>query len=193
MKVSKIILDTNPLSLLLVLGLLIPVTSHCAKVVDRLVLELNQTPFTQNQIKNYVLTHITLSDEESVNNLNLSESWTRYLAKFLADMIIDQEASRLGSYEPTTKMLEDATQLIIRKDTLGFHRKMSPDQFSKTLKKVLRIENFKRIKQRQLSLGATTDTEAGWQQSAWYKDLREKAMIRFFKDAYQYIPSHADL
>lgn|GEM_PF-4553399 len=158
---------------------------------DRLIVSVNSTPYTQRQIEVYLTVKEGLRDAsvDSAPVLN-SENWPAALNAFADDMIVHQEAHRVGSFQVT----ENAEKLARGK----FEKRRSGDSafatasgrlniddrtLTRTLNTVLRTEAFRRNKERQ-SIVARTDDDGA---PRWFEEIKDRAVVRYFAGAEKYV------
>src|SRR5690606_35170412 len=123
-----------------------------AQLGDRLVIAINDTPYTQRQIEMYITIKESLRKSDNVRLIQPSD-WADVVDVFTEDMIIFQESLRLGSFEPADPLVGRFLSAV--KDKISQDRKFGaelkrlgveePDLRS-ALQTVLRIDSYRRSK-----------------------------------------------
>src|SRR5690606_10479717 len=80
-------------------------------VVDRLLFEVDLRSYSQSQMELYLLCKDAVGGAETLRTVG-GDNWDRLLEEFKNDMIIQQEALRLGSFEASTRVLEKALEVF---------------------------------------------------------------------------------
>jgi len=167
---------------------------------DRLILAINQVPYSQRQIELYTAIRTALfapSDQTGV--VVGSSNWTAALELFSTDMMILQEAQRLGSFGTIDAVLEKySAQLQARRAAHGEFamalQRLGADDpaLAHTLESVLRVVAFRRSKNRQeaqdLSAGSGATLAQPGGVAKWLSDLSGRAATRLYLGAEVYRP-----
>jgi len=172
-------------------------TGVAAQISDRLVLEINNTPYTQRQVEIYSLVKAALDAKPGTTvAVTDAKNWQDHLEGFRRDMLIEQEASRLGGFNTTEQMQQKAAEIYVQKTAGNAAVKaaaerlaLSPAGVARILATVLRVEGLRRSKQRQDAINDSSTTRQQRQNSedtAWLDDLANRASIRYYKGALSY-------
>jgi len=160
-------------------------------VGDRLIVSINSTPYSQRQLECYLLVKESLRDGSNGPVPVLTAAyWPAALAAFAEDMIVHQEAHRVGSYQASDAALKIAREKFEKRRELDAGTNASARRLGieertllRTLHTVLRTEAFRRNKDRQ-SVVARVDDEGA---PKWFEDIRNRAVVRFYSGAESYI------
>ena len=168
---------------------------------NRLVLAINQVPYSQRQIELYTAVRVALfAPADQTGTLVDSANWNASLALFTTEMVILQEAQRLGSFGTVDAVLEkysarlQARRTAHGKFAMALQRLGADDPaLAHTLENVLRVAAFRRSKNRQeaqdiSAAGGATPTQPGGA-AKWLSDLSGRAATRLYLggDVYQTI------
>jgi len=166
---------------------------------DRVVMEVDHVPYTQRQLELYILFKDILRGQQPVRKAD-AENWFGLLEEFRTDMIVNQEAIRLSSFQPSAQMLAKAKEIFSK-------RRSSDDSIMTSLQRLavapgtetdnfvltLRVEAFRRGKQRQAAIqdGRNSTTMVRTLRfSQWLMDLEERAVVRYFDGSMGYQDIH---
>lgn len=160
-----------------------------APLGDRLVIGVNNVPYSQRQVESYILVKESLrKTSDGTSRVIDARSWKDALQVFGEDMIVLQEAERLGSYQNEGALVEKFRAVFRQKATAGSalaaaQSRLGIDEASvkKTLESVLRVVAFRKAKDR-----GSDDAKAG-QKSKWLTELTDRAVVRFYQDAESYV------
>lgn len=168
-------------------GLLLAATAAAAVVPlgDRLVVGINNVPYTQRQVECYILVKESLRKTDTgVSRVIDERSWPQALAVFSEDMSVLQEAERLGSYQNETGIVEKFFDVVKQKRKKGhaldgaLKRLGVDDQgLTRTLESVLRVAAFRKAK----------DKGASDSRVKWLADLVDRSVVRYYRDASKYV------
>ena len=163
---------------------------------DRLVIEINNAPYTRRQVEVYIAIKESLRKDGGTGlKIVNAKNWDVALKVFAWDMLIEQEASRLGSFQPSKKNIEKYLKIVRKRFATDVNlrntkARLGVDERSvkRTLSTVLRTEAFRSSKDRQAAIsGGEGDKKKQKPAIArWLKDLEERSVIRIYKDAMQY-------
>lgn len=173
----------------------VALAAESAPLGDRLVLSVNNVPYTQRQVETYITLKESLrkTNDGSVR-LVVAANWSDALTVFAEDMVILQESQRLGSFQAADQMLDKYLGVIKEKLAKGRElqdavRRLGVDEptMGRTLDAVLRVAAFRRGKERQDQTlrrsGEEGDTAA---RGKWLDDLESRAIVRRYDDAEKY-------
>ncbi len=165
---------------------------------DRLVVSINNVPYTQRQIEAYINVKESLrkTNDGNVRVIDAG-NWGDALQVFSEDMVILQEAQRLGSFASQDQLLDKYNAVV--REKLGQKGELSKaverlgidDQtLARTLDDVLRIAAFRRSKDRQeaQTSGHVARKKAGIEAKLqWLDDLNGRAIVRPYDGAKTYV------
>ena len=163
---------------------------------DRLVLSINNIPYTQRQVEVYISVKESLRKSDAPVRLIEAGNWMDALTVFGEDMIIQQEAQRLGSFQALEQSTEKFEQLVRdktkRDKEFGANlARLGVDDVALTraLEGVLRVAAFRRSKDRQAQVGTRPDAEdieSQKESRKWLDELVERAVVRQYQNAQSY-------
>ena len=170
-----------------------PAISRAGSVGDRLILSINAVPYTQRQAELYLNVKEALKAGPSQPvNVITEQNWRDALKVFTEDMVVLQEAARLGSFaapdELTEKYLTTLKSRLASGSAFSERAKilgLVDSSIGPVLDHVLRVAAFRRSKERgengQQSKAAT---------SKWLDDLMSRQTVRKFDDALEFVEIH---
>lgn len=152
-------------------------------VADRLIVQVNAVAYTQWQIESHWLVKEALryAMDPASGALNgaqvvSGENWSSAVDSFVDEMMIFQEAKRIGSFMPTSQMVDEGCRLyrdgVARSDALAALARrlgMTDAAIRRAVSDVVRIDAFTQSQNRG-NRGVTT----------WMGPLRDRALIRRF-------------
>jgi len=154
-----------------------------AKIGDRILLEINNSFYTQRQMESYLFLKDFVRGEYKgkTNHMN-QDNWKPRLESYLYDMLIHQDTQRMGSFFPNDKSISGAMNAIkaeAKKSPEFFGRMKFLGVDGKNLRRVvaqiLQVEGYRRSKSLD-SKSAPSKRRA----LNWATDLRKKFVIRHF-------------
>ena len=154
-----------------------------AAMVDRVILTINNIPYTQTQIERFIDVKESLRDHPETAQIVNESNWGLAIDAFIADMSIHQEASKSSGFRPTRETVQKlrlrsessiaaAPALKSAFDRLGINR----TSIETEILRVATVENYRRG--RSTLNGKFKDTAENWQ-----KELQDRTIVRFFDDA----------
>jgi hypothetical protein len=169
-----------------------------AQVGDRAVLAINNVTYTQRQIEMYIVVKESLRKNNSVESARVvnAGNWNEAVTVFTEDMIIYQEAQRLGGLQAPDQLVEKFVNLIQEKSKKSdvFRSTMirlGADQvgITQVLDSVIRIASFRRSKDRQAS---TSDNSGEIEDQAgaipeWLTEITDRAIVRRYEGTNQFL------
>jgi hypothetical protein len=177
------------------LGILVLSPTGLAQLGDRLVVSINNLPYSQRQVEVYIAVKEALRVNTKGQVLVVQENnWKPALNAFSEDMIILQEAMRLGSFQVNDTMMAKYLDIVQSKSAtdprfaevvarLGIDRKT----LLRTLEDVLRVAGFRRSKKRQEDVASKdSDRVPSKGRQRWLRELEERAVSRVYQGAYGY-------
>lgn len=176
------------LSIVLMATFFVPAAGF-AQLGDRLIIAINDSPYTQRQIETHISVKESLRKGDQVRLIR-PDDWASAVDVFTEDMIIFQESLRLGSFEPADQLVDrfvGAVQERLAADK-GFAANIkrlgvNERELRGALEAVLRIESFRKSKDRQDELAGQVRSTVDEGKESWFADLEQRAVIRLFKDA----------
>ncbi len=156
---------------------------------NRVVLQIGNQVYTQRQVEIYNFVEVIFSFDASqqgeLSHLSYSEvsdkNWGSILNYFLDRMVLNQEAERLGSYEPLENIVSKAIQVYSEKikenrniQSYVEHLKIEEHEIKKALIVILRVKSFDQSQKRMKSVD---------QADPLLEELKMKYLVRFFENA----------
>lgn len=178
-----------------------------ADLGDRVVLTINNVPFTQRQVEGYINIKECLrkSSDGSIRLVNAG-LWRDALTVFTSDAVLLLEAQRVGGITIPESMTKKYLELLKTKSVSNPELKamlarlgLNDGGLERAIDTVLRVAAFRRSKERQETQsqlpfsGADGRGSAGLRVAAWQKDLMDRAIVRRYEDADQYVVIHPAL
>jgi hypothetical protein len=169
-----------------------------SQIGDRLVLAVNGAPWSQRSIEVHILLREALRADQKGKVPKIdAKSWPLAIDAFIDDAVVQQEAQRLGSFQPSEAAMRRA------KDEVLARRQADPDfaasltrlgvddaSLERSLQNILRIEAFRRSKERQAAVSARGDDSGDENSMSWAQALRERAVARIFQGAREWVEIH---
>lgn len=164
-------------------------------LADRLLFEIDLQSYSQSQMESYLLCKDVLSGNNIIREVT-SANWDQLLEEYKNDMIIHQEALRLGSFEASARVLDKALEVFqdfqATNDTAKVHIGRLGGKAStirRTVDIAIRVESFRRSKKRQTAVinnRAETSLVRGTAIPEWQDELTQRAVVRFYEGASSY-------
>lgn len=157
---------------------------------DRLVVAVNNVPYTQRQAELYITIKECLrkTPDDSVTLIG-AQNWDDALAAFTEDMAVLQEVQRLGSFSAQDQLLDKYSAQVRRKidgsaPLREFLARLGADEAAvqRAMDMALRIAAFRHSKDRQEG-NANTAPQSG---QKWLNELLQRTMTRRFSRAREY-------
>jgi hypothetical protein len=187
-------------SLIWVLGLCHMGQSFAGALGDRVVLTINNVPFTQRQVEGYIDVKECLRKAEGgAVRIVTANNWEDALTVFTNDAVILLEAQRLGGISVPDALARKYLDLVKSKMSQNQDLKQAFERLGladggleRAVDTVLRVASFRRSKEReetqsQLQLSGVSGAEVASRSSAWHKDLIDRAIVRRYEGANHYI------
>jgi hypothetical protein len=158
-------------------------------IADRVVVAINNIPYSQNQVEAYIDVKESLRDDAARSQTVDGSNWTQALEAFVRDTAIHQEASKSSGFRPSRdavqklrlrseKSAASVSQFKTSFDRLG----LTGQRIEIEILKIATVENFRRGKQ---SLNAKDKA------NHWETELKDRTTVRFFDDAKTWIPTNS--
>ena len=169
-----------------------------SRPVDRLLLDVNGIHYTQRQMESYVLIRGLLSSGPTI--VMGADRWAESLQVFEALVLMEQEAFRLGGYQPSEAMQKQAMLVVERK--FSEQRSLSDSALSmglvgrnieRVVSNILRIEGLRRSR---ISRGGTVnvpslaeiDLGAYKEDQKLIQELKSRAVVRHYDGVSSFRP-----
>lgn len=170
--------------------------SWSATIADRLVLEVDNTSYSQRQFELYVALRSALYGEDASKIVLVSEkNWSEQLEFFRLDMLVEQEAQRLSTAPPGKRVVDAGVEVVKRKidrsqqfkDYL-VHMNADDAVVRRTLTSVLRVKSFLVSRGRQYGADVSrVEEKAEVDRTAdWFIRLEQRTPFRIFEGARRY-------
>jgi transcriptional regulator of acetoin/glycerol metabolism len=175
-----------------------------SSVADRLVVSVSGSTYSQRHVTSWFLVRELLQESAAQTSAQkekatrppfleeVAASWKDVLQKFSEDMVIRQEAARLGSFQPSAKSIMKATERIRARRAVDPQLaagvsaiEMDEDEIARFAATILQIEGFRKSRERQLS-AVTRDPSS--QASGWLTELRTRAVVRVYEGGDSWVP-----
>jgi hypothetical protein len=174
---------------------------------DRVVLTINNVPFTQRQVEGYInIKECLRKNTDGAIRLVNASLWREALMVFIGDAVLLLEAQRVGGITIPESMTSKYIDLLKTKSAANPELKAMMDRLGlndggleRAVDTVLRVAAFRRSKERQETqsqmpfAGVDGRGAAGLRLAVWQKDLMDRAIVRRYEDAEQYVVIHPAL
>ncbi len=166
-------------------------------VGDRMIIEVNNTSYTQRQVELYSLVKQLVTKDDADIILPDESTWEAILDAFEQDVVVELEALRLGSFNPSDASVEKVKDILLQKlkvsknaSAAATKLRVDDKTLARALTSVMRVESFSRNKRKQATLMNSVLADERAPEAAageWLKDLKARAVSRYFKSARRYI------
>ena len=175
--------------------LITPYHSAAAIPIDRLILEVNKQSYTQRQVILYVTTRRLLQENPKASDLQINQkNWTTVLSQFSDEMIIEQEAQRLGSRQPNAEMVKTMKSKLLAQRRKWpiinkvYHRMAVTEQeMKKILASIIRVQSFL-ITRKKTPLKEDSPQNQTHAKNNWFDRLKQRTPSRYYEQARNYVP-----
>jgi hypothetical protein len=168
--------------------LFIPRMAAGAEIADRVVVSVNNIPYTQSQIERYLNVKECLRDDPGSAQTVGAANWKEAVASFVRDFSIHQEASKSSGFRPSRESVDRLGQRcgknLEKSQTLQntFARlKLAKSSLESELLRVATIENFRRSR-------ATLSQSKQGNGTTWEKEIDDRTVVRYFERALEWVP-----
>lgn len=159
-------------------------------LIDRLVLEVDSFSYTQRQLELYIiLKNILSKNKPPPLTLIDARNWDQALNEFQIDMLIEQEARRIGSVHLSDKTIAVARKIVAQRSAKDptfrlFLEHVGADETTirKTLITILIVRKFKIGK----NLSRNNDSKANLYK--WINALQSRIPYRIYEGAKKFEP-----
>lgn len=152
-------------------------------VADRVVVAINNIPYTQVQIEIYLNVKESLRDNADSSQVVNGTNWPLAIDAFTNDMMIHQEATKSSGFRPTRESIQ---KLRARSEKItgavpqfkaAFERLMlSSKEIESEILRIATVENYRKGKASLSANGKNTQT-------GWEKELQSRSIVRLFDGA----------
>ena len=152
-------------------------------IADRVVVAINNIPYTQLQIESYLNVKESLRDNADSSQVVNEANWLLALDAFTKDMMIHLEATKSSGFRPTKESIQ---KLRARSERVvgtvpqfkaAFERLMlNSVEIESEILKIATVENYRKGKASLSSNGKTT-------QMGWEQELQSRYIVRLFDGA----------
>jgi hypothetical protein len=165
-------------------------TARSTQLGDRLLLEVGNTFYSQYQLQCYDLVRTILDEKKWATPYEgpNAGNWGELVRNFALEMVILQEAQRLGSFFPTQEAvglgIKKINSLKLSNAHLGeafAEMQMDEPSLLRTVAIVLQVGAFRANKP------ATNPGDAQLAEPKWLKDLLDKTLIRYLDGSRSYM------
>jgi hypothetical protein len=156
---------------------------EATSMVDRVVVAINNIPYTQLEIESYLNVKESLRDNADSSQVVNQANWSVALDAFLKDMMIHQEATKSSGFRPTKETIQ---KLRVRSENItttspqfieAFNRlKLTRDEVEREILRIATVENYRRGK-------ASLLINAKNSHKGWEEELQSRSIIRLFDEA----------
>lgn len=174
-----------------------PVWAAEPEIADRLVVAVSGSSYSQRHIEVWFVVRELLQEATPVQKqkpktsllAEVAADWKTVLEKFSEDMTIRQEASRLGSFQPSAKAQVKANERISHRRSVDpelvamiASLAISDDEISRFTATILQVEGFRKSRDRQ----GPGSKDAG--SSSWLQELKSRAVTRIYDGGDTWVP-----
>lgn len=177
-----------------------------ASLSDRLIVSINSVPYTQRQIEAYASVREALRNARAGEQvIVVVDNWKEAIELFTEEMIVLQEAQRLGGFQAESRLTQRYRQLLDERMRSGPALRATlqrlgydVNSLGRVVDAILRVASFRRSKERQpgVSGGERNEfqndgppapigapTRGG---GPWLDDLKTRAVVRHYDGAFHY-------
>ena len=161
-----------------------------ARYKDRLIIEVNNTIYTQWQVEAFHFAHALMKPRLDRKNLKVNtQNWRQVLKKFELLIILLQEANRLGSFLPNKEILDEVNSYVTSRinNNLELQRRyqelgLNPSEMKKNIRSIIQVESLRESKSRRQSREKSV-SKKDWSESAWFLEISNRTLIRRYRGA----------
>jgi len=186
-----------------------PVRAAVPEIADRLVLSVSGSSYSQRHVAVWFVVRELLQEEAAIQNKKdktpllseIASGWKSVIEKFSEDMVIRQEAARLGSFQPSAKAQVKANERIMARRNVDQGMRatlaalaITDDEIASVTATILQVEGFRKSRDRQApgaqdssmdpSKNLSTDLSSG----SWLGDLKVRSVIRIYDGGDTWVP-----
>jgi hypothetical protein len=172
-----------------------------AVLADRLVAQINAVAYTQWQVESYLLVKECLRSAPTSTGGPSAEPtlpdagrWKQAVESFLTDMLVYQEAERIGSFVPPARMVDQVRSMFVAvrdghpaAKEVWSRLAMTDASLGRAIALVLRVDGFSQSQERVTREAANAKTApVPLGDRPWVRELRDRAVIRLFREALEW-------
>ena len=169
-------------------------------VSDRLVVSVSGSSYTQRHVAGWFLVRELLQEPSAQKEKlprasfmdEVSSSWKDVLQKFSEDMVIRQEAARLGSFQPSPKAIMKAGERVSARRATDAQLAsgiaalaVGDEEISRFIATILQVEGFRKSRERPMSAPARDAINPS---STWLSELKSRAVVRVYEGGDTWVP-----
>jgi hypothetical protein len=175
-----------------------------ARLGDRLVVSINNLPYTHRQIEAYATVREALRPGDGGTRVAVvAANWKDAIDVFTEEMIILQEAQRLGGFQADSKIAARFQLVLAERMQAGVTARATLDRLgydavgiARVVDAILRVATFRRSKERQPGgdKGAVQEdgppapaSAPGGGGGPWLDELKARAVVRHYDEAFNYV------
>lgn len=175
-----------------------------ARLGDRLVVSINNLPYTHRQIEAYATVREALRPGDGGTRVAVvAANWKDAIDVFTEEMIILQEAQRLGGFQADSKVAARFQHVLEERMRSGAAVRTTLERLgydavgiARVVDAVLRVATFRRSKERQPGGDKGAQHEDGPPAPAsapgggggpWLDELKARAVVRHYDEAFKFV------
>ncbi len=153
------------------------------QLADRVLVAINNIPYTQLQLESYLNVKESLRDNPESSQVVNESNWATALDAFVKEMMIHQEATKSSGFRPTKEAIqklrarsEKTSANVPQFKTALTRLALTKAELETEILRIATVENYRRGK-----ASITSPNKDG--QSNWENDLQTRSIVRFFDGA----------
>lgn len=158
-------------------------TEEVTTMADRVVVAINNIPYTQLQLESYLNVKESLRDDAAASQVVKESNWAQALDAFISDMMIHQEATKSSGFRPTKETIQklrarvEKTSASVPQFKTAFDRlRLTRPELENEILRISTVENYRKGK-------ASLSTNGKNAQDTWQNELKSRSIVRLFNDA----------
>lgn len=158
-------------------------TEEMTTIADRVVVAINNIPYTQLQLESYLNVKESLRDDAAASQVVKESNWAQALDAFINDMMIHQEATKSSGFRPTKETIQkllarvEKTAASAPQFKTAFDRlRLTRQELENEILRISTVENYRKGK-------ASLSTNGKNVHDTWQNDLKSRSIVRLFDDA----------
>ena len=152
-------------------------------IADRVLVAINNIPYTQLQLESYLNVKESLRDEASSSQVVKESNWLQAIDAFINDMMIHQEATKSSGFRPTKETIQKLRARVEKTAAAAPQFKAVFDRLRLTRteleNEILRIATVENYRKGKASLSSNRKNI----QDSWENELKSRSIVRLFDDA----------
>jgi hypothetical protein len=156
-------------------------------IADRIVVSINNIPYSQLHIERYMNVRESLRDQISGSLPVQQSNWELATQTFVQEMMIHQDATKSSGFRPTKEAIQklrfkseknvaESESFKQAFDRLGLRR----TELETEILKIATVENYRRGKR-------SLDTDPKESSNNWEQDLSTRSIVRYMNNAKSWI------